>query len=146
MSTATLTREVSIKCGHCKGNHGSVDEVRNCAYVLSAVGQSAKRNTNPVTEPGMYRTGGDVFLVVRSEKGHLYARKLVTRMQGVKVHKLSFQYDKGSIFKIQATDRMTLEDVAKLGQTTGHCWVCARKLTVQKSIVAGIGPVCAKKV
>ena len=139
MSTATLTREISIKCAHCKDRHGSVADVRACATkpVITFV---------PATEPGVYRTGGDVFLVVRSEKGNLYAKKLVTTMHGDKVHKLTFEYDKGSIFKIQATDRMTLEDVAKLGQTTGHCWVCARKLTVQKSIAAGIGPVCAKKV
>ncbi len=146
MSNAVLTREVSIKCAHCKGRHGSVDEVRNCAYRLPPAGQAAQVKFEPVKEPGMYRVDGDVYLVVRSERGNLYAKKLVTVMQGVQVHKLTFEYDKGSVFKIQSTDRMSVADVAALGKTTGHCWVCARKLTVQKSIAAGIGPVCAKRV
>lgn len=140
------TREISIRCAHCQGRHGSVDEVRNCAYDKSPLGQAAQVKFEPVKEPGMYRTEGDVYLVVRSEKGNLYAKKLVTTMHGTQVHKLTFEYDKGSVFKIQSTDRMTLADVAALGKTTGHCWICTRKLTVQKSIAAGIGPVCAKRV
>lgn len=139
MQSATRTREISIRCAHCKGRHDCVAAVRACATQPIV-------EFKPVTEPGMYRTNGDVYLVVPSKQGNLYAKKLVTTLHGTTVHKLSFEYDKGSIFKIQSTDRMTLADVAQLGQTTGHCWVCARKLTVQKSIVAGIGPVCAKKV
>lgn len=136
------THEISIRCAHCKGKHGSVAEVRACSMITTQTGIK----TEPITEPGMYALGSDVFLVELSRNNHLYARKLVATMQGAKVHKLTFEYEKGAIFKLTAAMRMTPEAVAALGKTTGHCWVCARKLTVQKSIDAGIGPVCAKKV
>jgi hypothetical protein len=31
MSTATITRPVSIRCAHCKGRHASVEDIRQCA-------------------------------------------------------------------------------------------------------------------
>lgn len=141
MTTAMLIREISIRCAHCKERHGSVAEVRACA----AGPVEPPVVFEPVTEPGMYRTD-DVFLVVASESGRLYAKKLVKVMKGDKVHKLTYEYDKGSIYKISATDRMTVDEVAALGVATAHCWVCSRKLTKKVSIEAGIGPVCATKV
>jgi hypothetical protein len=144
MSTATLTREVSIKCAHCQGRHGSVAEVRACSLkpIVSVVTQRV-----PVTDAGMYMTyAGDVFLVQPSAQGNLYAKKLVATMHGDKVHKLEFAYEKGAIFTLDARMRMTVADVANLGKLTEHCWVCGKRLTVKKSIDAGIGPVCAKKV
>lgn len=100
-----------------------------------------------VTEPGMYRRGGDVFQVIWNKAGtHLYAKLYVPTYVAGKLHKFEFTYDKGAIFSLDAGDRMTVEEVGQLGRDTGWCWVCHRKLTVQKSIEAGIGPVCAKKV
>jgi hypothetical protein len=131
---------VSIKCAHCKERHGSVAEVRACATKLAPI--AAK----PVSEPGMYRVGTDVYLVKLSGNDRLYASRLVPTMHGTTVHKLTFEYDKGSIFKITAADRMTVKQVAELGKLTEHRWVCGKRLTVKKSIDAGIGPVCAKKV
>lgn len=145
MSTATLTREISIRCAHCKGRHGSVAEIRACAFKPVEVVTPIK--VEPVTEPGMYADyKGDVFLVQFSKNEHLYAKKLVAVMHSDKVHKLEFEYEKGAIFHLEARMRMTVEDVAKLGKLTEHCWVCGKRLTVKKSIDAGIGPVCAKKV
>ena len=136
-----------MKCGHCKEKHETVAQVRDCSVIASTVVIMKPVVFEPVTEPGMYRTEGQVYLVVKSENGHLYAKRLVAQqLEDGTMHKLTFEYDKGSIFKIATTDRMSVEDVAQLGKTSGHCWVCARKLTVQKSIQAGIGPVCAKKV
>ena len=144
MSTETLTREISIRCAHCKGRHGSVAEVRDCAF-KPIVTIPAKRV--PVDEPGMYANyDGDVFLVQRSEQGNLYAKKLIAAMYGDKVHKIMFEYAKGAIFTLDARMRMTVADVANLGKLTEHCWVCGRRLLVKASIDAGIGPVCAKKV
>lgn len=132
-----------MKCGHCKGSHGTVAEVRNCSQFSL---NPPKPKITPVTEPGMYRIPVGVYQVTLSKNNRLYARKLVTVMQGGEVHKLEFEYEKGAIFKLAAEDRMTVEQVGELGKITGHCWVCQRKLTVQKSIAAGIGPVCARKV
>jgi hypothetical protein len=95
----------------------------------------------------MYQVDEDVFLVTWNVgETRLYAKKLTPIMKGDEIHKLIFEYDKGSIFRIAAEDRMTVEQLAQMGRMTGHCWVCARQLTVQKSIQAGIGPVCATRV
>jgi len=131
-------------CGHCKDRNATVDHVRSCAQPKSAV---AVIERTPVTEPGMYQRGDDVFQVVWNQmQTHLYAKLYVPTYVAGKLHKFEFTYEKGSIFTLDAADRMTVEQVAQLGRQTGFCWVCHRKLTVQKSIVAGIGPVCAKKV
>lgn len=132
---------MSIRCAHCKKRHETVAAVRDCASVTVSVKKT------PVDAPGMYRRGPDVFLVVKSKKSdHFFAKKLVKTMHGDVLHKLHFEYEKGAIFQLSMECRMTIDEVADLGQMTGHCWVCAKQLTVQKSIEAGIGPVCIKKV
>lgn len=129
-------------CGHCKDRDATVDHVRTCAQPKSAV-----LTRTLVTEPGMYRRGDDVFQVVWNQaQTYLYAKLYVPTYVAGRLHKFEFTYDKGSIFTLDAADRMTVEQVAQLGKQTGFCWVCHRKLTVAKSIAAGIGPVCAKKV
>lgn len=161
-----------IKCAHCKNKHNTVADVKACSQVQIAFGAPKVPNIPTaasllapvipnipyipmpapvkkelITTAGMYKTGEDVFLVVPTKDGKkLYAKKLVKTMKGDDVHKLHFEYDKGAIWKISETDKMTVDEVAQLGKTTGQCWVCATKLTAKKSIEAGIGPVCAKKV
>lgn len=133
-----------IKCAHCKDRHETVAEVRSCSQPKSSV---AVIERTPVTEPGMYRRSGDVFQVVWNQANtFLYAKRYVPTYVAGKLHKFEFTYDKGSIFTLDAEDRMTVDEVAQLGKNTRWCWVCHRKLTVQKSIERGIGPVCAKKV
>lgn len=133
-----------IRCAHCTYRHETVAEVRSCSQGKSAV---AVLERTPVTEPGMYRLGSNVFQVVWNQsQTHLYAKLYVPTYVGAKLHKFEFIYDKGSIFKLDAKNRMTVAEVAQLGKESGWCWVCHRKLKVQKSIEAGIGPVCAKKV
>lgn len=133
-----------MKCGHCKDKYETVAQVRECS---TGGAKLIKESRTPVTEPGMYQVENEVFLVQwNKEETRLYAKKLTPIMKGSEVHKLTFEYDKGSIFKISTEDRMTVEQLAEMGKTTGHCWMCARKLTVQKSIKAGIGPICATRV
>lgn len=133
-----------IRCAHCKNRHATVAEVRLCSQVKVAV---AVLTRTPVTEPGMYRRNGDVFQVIWNKaETHLYAQRYVPTYVGGKLHKFEFAYDKGAIFTLDAADRMTAAEVGELGKSTGWCWVCHHRLTVQKSIEAGIGPVCAKKV
>ena len=135
-----------IRCAHCKDRHETVAEVRLCSQFK--VASVAVMERTPVTEPGMYRLNGDVFQVVwNQDETRLYAKLYVpTYTPSGQLHKFDFVYDKGSIFKLDAKDRMTVEDVAQLGKQYGWCWVCHRKLKIQKSIEAGIGPVCAKRV
>lgn len=115
---------------------------------LLGIGPVCVKKSTTVTEPGMYKNAdGTVYLVkYNSSKTRLYACRLVPTYQGTKLHRLDFAYDKGAIYGLTAADRMTVAEVAALGKLTGRCWVCRHELKVAKSIAAGIGPVCAKKV
>ena len=132
-----------MKCGHCKAKHDTVAQVRACS--VGHIQPTAPKFT-PVTEPGMYRRDGVIYQVVRSKNAKLYAKRLVFTYVSGKVHKIELDYSKGMIFSIHAEDRLTLDEVAEIGKLTSWCCVCRKKLTVKKSIAAGIGPVCAKKV
>lgn len=96
-------------------------------------------NPDPVTEPGMYAKDGAVYRVKCSEAGHLYAMRFdpsgATKSE-------RFTYAKGVIATLCASDRMTLEQASALGLRFGICCVCGRELTAEKSVDAGIGPVC----
>lgn len=132
-------------CGYCKNKHETVGEVRACSQSTGLVPKPKTEVT--VTEPGMYQVGDEVFQVVFNGAGtRLYAKKLVATYVSGQVHRLDFEYSKGDIYRLEPTHRMTAADVAKLGKLTGFCWVCRRELKTTKSITAGIGPVCAKKV
>lgn len=90
-------------------------------------------------EQGMYRRDGRIFKVQRAVhgSGNLYAKELVDG---------SFQYAAGEVRKLRPEHRMTLDEAKEYGALYGVCVVCARTLTDEKSIAAGIGPICARKV
>jgi hypothetical protein len=96
---------------------------------------------DPVTEVGMYLQDGAVYKVQRSrESGNLYAKRLV-----VAEPKPYFDYAAGAIRRLSPDDKMTLEQGIEYGIKYGVCCVCGALLTDEKSIAAGIGPVCAKR-
>jgi len=132
-----------MKCGHCKAKHDTVAQVRACS--LGHVQPTAPQ-FHPVTEPGMYRRDGEIYQVVKSKSDRLYAKHLVFTYVNGHVHKIELDYSKGMIFNIHAEDRLTIAEAAEIGKLTAHCVVCRKKLKVKKSIDAGIGPICAKKV
>ena len=87
---------------------------------------------------GSYWTNaGEVARVRPSQAGRLYAEQLSEETG-------RFEYVRGLIFRLRA--RMTLEEARAWGARHGRCCVCAALLTDPKSITAGIGPVCGKKV
>jgi hypothetical protein len=92
-------------------------------------------------EVGMYRlSNGDIYRVQRSrESGRLYAKKLDWANN-------SFVFESGAMRLLTADDRMTLDEAKAWGVETGICCVCSAFLTDPKSVEAGIGPVCAKRV
>lgn len=91
-------------------------------------------------ESGIYLHDGVVCKVQRAVhgSGNMYAKVLnpVTR---------SFEFTSGLVTKIQADEKMTLEQAKQFGAVYGVCCNCAATLTDERSIEAGIGPVCAKK-
>lgn len=93
--------------------------------------------TPQVTE-GMYTVGDRIFKVQAARgSGNLYAKELIDK---------SFEYVQGAITIVRREGiRMTIDQAAAYGKATGQCCVCSRELTVQASIDAGIGPVCASK-
>lgn len=88
---------------------------------------------------GMYQTQDlEIYRVHESrETGNLYAKHL-TISEG-------FVYVAGAITKLKDSDKMSFEAAKAYGVLTGQCCVCGIFLTDEKSVVQGIGPVCAKK-
>jgi hypothetical protein len=125
-----------IHCGNCKGEHGSVAEVRACFQKDAARQPSTRR---PVTEAGIYFLDGTVYKVQAAVRGsgRLYAK----RLEGT-----SFVMSPGAVRQLHAEDKMTLEQARAYGAVYGVCCRCGRTLTDETSIAAGIGPVCAEKI
>jgi hypothetical protein len=110
-----------------------------------------------VTEAGMYRTpNGEIFKVQKAVhgSGQLYAKRLakldqpytkIVRGKTVEVTH-EFEYAQGAIRKLTSGMRMTKAEAVEYGTLYGVCCVCAATLTDEKSIEAGIGPVCAGRV
>lgn len=100
-------------------------------------------DTVPVElETGMYRRDGEVYKVVESQIGRMYAKRLLKDEDGG----FSFEYAAGAVKKLVPSDRLSLEDAAEFGRQFGTCCVCARTLTNPKSVEAGIGPVCRTRI
>jgi hypothetical protein len=96
----------------------------------------------PVTQDGMYRLDGQIVKVQKSRQGdRLYAKALL----GNEAEGFYFEYAPGLVNKLSAEDRMTLEEAKAFGKLYEWCCVCGTRLTDEKSISLGIGPICAGK-
>jgi hypothetical protein len=116
-----------------------------------------ERPRTAITEAGMYRIlvddpdaeGGQTGRIFKVQlavhgSGRFYAKELLPGSDDDGDWK--FVYTPGAINLLFAEDRMTIEDAAKFGQIYGVCCRCGLTLTDEKSIKAGIGPICAKKI
>lgn len=125
----------------------SEKQIRAALNTLSRYQRNAEHPrsaSDPVTETGIYRNDKGVYRVAKSrQSGNLYALRFVpdapTRSE-------RFVYEKGAVFALTASDRLTLAQAVELGAQHGLCVVCGAELTDPTSIERGIGPVCAKKV
>ena len=104
-----------------------------------------------VTE-GMYRTpDGEIYKVQVAVhgSGRLYAKRLQELdeprelKKGTRTH--DFVYEAGALQKLTPEMKMTLEQAKEWGALYGTCCRCGLTLTDEKSIEAGIGPVCGDK-
>lgn len=88
-----------------------------------------------ITE-GVYRHADTYARVKRAVhgSGNLYATVLRAG---------SWEYAPGLVRRLTMADRLTLEEAKAYGHLYGQCIVCGRTLTDEKSIEAGIGPICA---
>lgn len=125
---------------------------RETGTTPSALATFVDPRLDRVVEPGMYKHERDLFKVQRSKgSGNLYAKRLASiggsRLtdENAVVH-FEFQYDQGAIYSLKASERMTLEEAKAFGIQYGVCCVCGLPLKDAKSVAAGIGPVCGKRV
>lgn len=87
---------------------------------------------------GIYLKDGIVYKVQVSGAGRSYAK--VLREKG------GFDYDPTAIKNLCLADKITLEQAKAYGVQFGICVVCGATLTDAKSVAAGIGPVCGKRI
>jgi len=102
----------------------------------------------PVTEDGMYQTpAGEIYKVqvAKQGSGRLYAKKLTEFALEDGGTEWAFEFVKGGIYRLTADMKMSLEQAQEFGKLYGVCCRCAADLTDEKSINAGIGPICAGK-
>jgi len=87
---------------------------------------------------GIYLKAEIVYKVQMSGAGRSYAK--VLREKG------GFEYDPTAIKNLSIEDKITLEQAKAYGVQFGICVVCGATLTDAKSVAAGIGPVCGKRI
>lgn len=118
-----------------------IDALKAAPYANA--GKDAPRDTAPAPE-GMHKALHSIYKVQRAihGSGNLYAKKL-TRVEGS--DDWTFEYAPGAMRILSEETKMTLEQAKEFGALYGTCCVCGRTLTDEKSIEAGIGPVCANK-
>lgn len=161
---------MQITCGHCGAKHESIQAVRDCGVknefeprpegpvyfapplddlpgeeeygtpVLRPIPNQLKPEDKDrgLVENALYKREDAVWKISRSRtSGYLYAMR--RNSSG------GWDYSPGDTKRIKPEERMSLEDAAAYGKTTGQCIVCGRELTDPNSIAAGIGPICADR-
>ena len=134
---------MSIRCGTCKGRHETVAEVRECGVRADPPSDGANRaaaglvralGATQAAEEGVYRVGGRIFRVVtKAGKNHAVAEEYVRG---------AYLYARGWVFRLQPSQRLTLDEAAAWGRAEVRCIRCATRLTTEESRAAGIGPKC----
>lgn len=128
---------------------------RNAIDNLKAGNAKLRKTIKPLTSTkpasdaltdGMYRIAdGRIFkLQWNREKTHVYGKELITTTDADGTF-AEFVYTPGILRLLTLADKMSLEEAKEYGALYGTCCVCARTLTNEASIEAGIGPVCATK-
>ncbi len=108
---------------------------------------TVKADAPVMPEPGFYKVGDDIFKVQPARHGdRCYAKRLAVTVENGTFANVSWEYDRGAMYRIARNGReLSLEEAKGFGRTHGFCCACARLLTDSASVEAGIGPVCAKK-
>jgi hypothetical protein len=132
----------------------AADHPADCPPKPMAVAQPVAR----VQHDGIYQTADGTIYKVQIAKqgsGNLYAKRLVItpnacggceRCDGEGTcAKGTFQYAAGAIHTLRADERMSEADARAFGALYGICCACGADLTDERSIAAGIGPICGAK-
>lgn len=106
--------------------------------LLQAPHKSAPARPTQIAEglaEGLYQTDLGIYRVELSEQGRLYARHL--NPAG------GWTYERGAVYRLTPSQRMTLAEAREFGVKYGVCCVCGRLLSDSESVANGIGPICA---
>lgn len=115
--------------------------------IRALLAETAPKTPKTELTDGMYRTAdGKIYKVQwNREKTNLYGKILETTKDEDGTVYANFEYAPGITYRLTPDDKMTLEEAKEYGALYGTCCVCARTLTNEASIEAGIGPVCATR-
>lgn len=100
----------------------------------------------PAVTVGMYRLADDRIVKIQPsrESGNLYGKVLAQRSD--RGGAWGFVYEAGLYHRVvREGERLTLAEAVAFGRFTGTCCVCGIELTDPKSVEAGVGPICAKR-
>lgn len=115
-----------------------------------------------VAQDGIYRNPADGTIhkvqIAKQGSGNLYAKRLDVTPTGTcggcedcdgedacTIYSGTFRYAAGAINLLRADQRMTEAQARAFGKLYGICCACGADLTDERSIEAGIGPVCGKR-
>lgn len=148
-----------MKCGHCKGDHGTVAEVRKCAGFEKPgeinIPGTPSRESNPGRmtwdfPAGYYAIPGqdgrplDFYRVDKPEKGNWVGWTFVKMVVGGKSD-VSIR-DRSRIRRVlEAIQRDSARAAWLYGTEIGNCDKCNTHLTDAVSRQHGRGPECRKK-
>lgn len=131
-------------CAHCKERDVNVEHVKVCStterLILVLDGATRQEPASLAQAPveGVFFKEGSYFKVVQSANtGNWYAKEFVDGEWEYRGRK--------PLHNLTAEDRVSAEDAAKFGHVTGACVFCSRKLTDERSLTVGYGPVCAER-
>lgn len=143
-------------CGNCKESNSTIEHVRGCyvkKYEEPALRKFAdtKGAQRPLADwsgteadlEGVYFKDGYYFKVVPSREGHWYAKVWESPL-GNGQFEWTYQGRK-PLYTLTLNDKVSPEQAAHFGHTTGSCVFCSRHLTDERSIAVGYGPVCAER-
>jgi len=118
----------------------SITEASAAIEELKGMVAKARSSRKPeLVAEGIYRRSADgaMFRVQTSEAGRRYAKLLLPTG--------GWGYERGAIYTLAASERLTLAELEAWGLDTGVCAVCGRLLSTAESVARGIGPVCASR-
>lgn len=143
-SDVALDHQITI-LQNCRDGKRTPMTRKAASDMIEAVQRSPKRSAlgisqheAPELEDGYYDAAGRTFKLLTSLQGRKYAK--VLNDQG----KWVYAPGAASIIATRG-QKLSLDRAKELGKLYGRCIICGATLTDEKSIEAGIGPVCARK-
>jgi hypothetical protein len=119
----------------------TIAEASRAIEELKALVAEARVASRPqLVAEGVYRRSDDgvMFRVQTSrESGNRYAKTLLAGG--------GWGYERGAIYTLKPEERLSVDQLAEWGLSTGVCAICARLLSTAESVARGIGPVCASR-